>query len=569
MKTSLNPFLPLFFIVPLFSFAQTNQALNFNGESFVNLGNNVGNGIRTIELWFSLNEKIDPNLSDYQTLIAREVNAENEDEFSLWFRPASAGAEEGTLTFRFAEDVENQFRVFSDTNSWEAGIWYHVAVVIDPTLGIRMFIDGKLQSSSHPNTEPTGTRSEVTILGGLRMSSNEVIRYFNGKMDDVRFSTEVEYTDNFTPTCPNLLATTGTTGLWYFSGGNESMAADSSGMGNNGIISNARYIQSCVCEKGENIFLDGQNSVIDLGPSVGNGVRTIELWVKPFQDIVGDDTAYQTLVTREVNEVNEDEFALWFHPSTTDNPGQIVFRYSDDLDNQYRVFSDSNRWEAGVWYHVAVVIDPVEGTSMYIDGQKQRSSHPNNKATANVDVRTTVGAFGPTARRKFYGQIEDLHFASEPLYTSNFTPPCSDRQKEPSTLGLWNFNEGSGTVAVDSGNFRFDGIIQAATYSCGKVCPTVLSLSPRKTNESISLFPNPAVNQIRINISNPLRFLYQDATVKIISVSGRQVYSTTLKPYSQSVYIKFPDYLTEGIYYIHLSNHRGAFATEKLFIRNN
>jgi hypothetical protein len=552
--------------IPLLSLAQTNKALNFNGDSYVDLGNVAANQVRTIELWFMANEKIDPSLNDYQTVIAREVNAINEDEFSLWFRPSATASEAGTLTFRFSDDVNNQYRIFSDDNTWESGIWHHVAVVIDPVIGMRMFIDGVLQQSTHSHTQAITTRSETTTLGALKAVGMSPIRHFNGKIDEVRLSTDVEYTTNFTPPCPNHSPTPATTGLWQFEEGNGSIAIDSSGIGNDGVISGARYVKACICGNGDNLFFDGQGAYVDLGTSVGNNVRSIELWVKPYEEINPSNPDYQTLVAREVNAVNEDEFSLWFLPAASTNAGKIAFRYSDDINNQYRVHSDTSLWKAGVWYHVAVVIDPGSGTSMYIDGQKQSETHSNAKATATINEPTTVGAFSTSVIRQFYGQIEDLHFSSSPLYANNFTPPCPNRQIEASTLGLWHFNEGSGNKATDAGTLGYDGTIYAPAYACDTICTANLSLTEKFSRQQIRVYPNPASSRIFVELDGLGGFPYIEGKVQVISSEGKTVFSQKLKISSNKFELSLPKNIGAGLYVIQVRHQNGGFYSKKFTI---
>jgi hypothetical protein len=56
--------------------------------------------------------------------------------------------------------------------------------------------------------------------------------YFNGLIDEVRISSNVVYTANFTPVV-NFTPMSSTRGLWKFNG---QTAHDSSGNGNNGTI---------------------------------------------------------------------------------------------------------------------------------------------------------------------------------------------------------------------------------------------------------------------------------------------------------------------------------------------
>ena len=60
------------------------------------------------------------------------------------------------------------------------------------------------------------------------------------------------------------------------------------------------------------------------------------------------------------------------------------------------------------------------------------------------------------------------------LYTTDFTPPCPTLTNDASTTGLWNFNTGSGTTAVDSSPSPFDGQINGATWAEDVICEDTL-----------------------------------------------------------------------------------------------
>ena len=197
----------------VFSFHAQTPVLKFNGVSdFVDLGNQVGNNIRTIELWFNLEENITPDLNNFVTLVAREISGTNNvNEFALSFQPNFI-ANSGKL--RFDIDGTQPFKsVYSNNDNWLANKWYHVAVVIHPSLGMMMFIDGVKQISTHPYTGATATSQSITALGKW---GNLNQRYFAGKVEDVRFSSEALYVSDFLPPCPDIQSITSTIGLWNF-----------------------------------------------------------------------------------------------------------------------------------------------------------------------------------------------------------------------------------------------------------------------------------------------------------------------------------------------------------------
>ncbi|HAA10917.1 MAG TPA: hypothetical protein DCE41_04135, partial [Cytophagales bacterium] len=444
--------------------------LTFDGvDDQVDVGADVGNGLRTIEMWFKLEEAIDPSLSNFVALASREVSRQdNTNEFGLSFQPDFV---DNPGTLRFDVDGTQPYKsVYSDSNTWNADQWYHVAAVIDPEEGMMLFIDGIKQASTHPNTAATASVSNPTVLGSW---GDGVGRYFKGSMENVNFSTQALYNNSFTPSCEANIATS-SRGFWNFNEGTGSAALDASSNGFDGVVDGPIWENSTLCPASVLsdgvVTLNGTGDYIDLGTEVGNSVRTIEMWFKLEEAIDPSLSDFVTLASREISgQVNTNEFSLSFQPDFVINPGTL--RFDVDGTQPFKsVYSNSNTWNADQWYHVAAVIDPTEGMMLFIDGIKQASTHPNTVATASVSNATLLGTWGGGADRYFQGSLEDVHFSSEALYTNSFTPACLDATKTNSTLGLWNFNEDSGNLAADSSGNGFDATLVGALRATDKVC---------------------------------------------------------------------------------------------------
>jgi RHS repeat-associated protein len=112
-------------------------------------------------------------------------------------------------------------------------VWHHVAGVFDGSQ-YRLYVDGVLDASSSTTYAPaSGT-------GGLAIGRDATGagQYFNGLIDEIRITSGVVYTTNFTPPT-HLTAVSGTAGLWKFDG---QTLTDSSGNSNNGTLGgNATY----------------------------------------------------------------------------------------------------------------------------------------------------------------------------------------------------------------------------------------------------------------------------------------------------------------------------------------
>ncbi len=165
-----------------------NSAYTFDGsKDYINLSSLVGNGVRSIALWFRLDTNIDGNLNQSVTLFAREGDYNNYSEFSLAFVPSGMGWDgiAGKLRFFYSVNKSYYFYVASNSTTWQKERWYHVVAIIHPAEGMKMYIDNVLQSDIEPNYYAATANSSLnTYLGSW---GTEPDRYFKGIMDDVIF----------------------------------------------------------------------------------------------------------------------------------------------------------------------------------------------------------------------------------------------------------------------------------------------------------------------------------------------------------------------------------------------
>lgn len=219
------------------SFAQgSGSTLKFDGIStFVDVGDQVANGCRTIEMWFKPSVNITSSNNTPLSLIVRDFDNGSSlgtDEFGLYFSPSSwqNGANTGKLTFlrRIGSTI---IQISSDNNSWEADHWYHVCATIDPVSGMKLYINGILQQEIDPSTNPIGTQSGFSSdKVSIGRWGNFNIRHFNGEIDEVRFwetdRTQIEIREKM---CSSLTGNEpGLRAYWKFNTGTGSTLVDNS-----------------------------------------------------------------------------------------------------------------------------------------------------------------------------------------------------------------------------------------------------------------------------------------------------------------------------------------------------
>lgn len=537
--TSITTALALVACAFLFSPAicHAQSVLHFDGvDDYVDLGDSVGDGLRTIELWFKPTDTLDADSTfNFISLVARNTSGCGEcSEFSLAFRGSTLG-DSSRLQFRWrAASSSTLFQIFSDDNVWNAGQWYHVAGVLHPDSGMMMFVDGIRQADMvAAGTNPTTTSTFPTSIGRWGDAN---IRYFGGCIDDVRFSDTARYKEDFVPPCPDLINDSYTAGLWNFSDTSTTIAFDSSSNGFDGDIYGATRDSAWICES--ILCFDGDDDYVDLGSSVGDGVRTIELWFQP-EDTIGPDSAYNfiALVARNTTGCQScQEFSLAFTGSDVGDSSRIGFTWQPaSAGTAIKVFSDGNIWNAGQWYHLAGVLHPDSGMMMFVDGIKQADIADNGtSATPSSSASTSIGRWGDAAIRYFGGCMDDVRFSDTARYKENFVPPCPDLINDSYTVGLYNMNKNSGIIAYDSSSNGYDGDIYGAVwedpFNCGRLSPdqkrgiTRQTAAPSETN-SLHIYPNPGNGDMNYEFLG----LGKDARMQVYAISGHLMKSVSIQ----------------------------------------
>ena len=162
-----------------------NSSYSFDGiNDYLNLSSLVGNGIRTISLWFRLDMNINNQLGNPVPLITREGDYNNYSEFNLAFVPNIWPGTAGSLRFSYAINKSDYYFVESNSTSWEKDRWYHVVAIIDPSDGMKMFIDNVKQKNTGPYYNATANCELNTYVGSWGTEPN---RYFKGRIDDIFF----------------------------------------------------------------------------------------------------------------------------------------------------------------------------------------------------------------------------------------------------------------------------------------------------------------------------------------------------------------------------------------------
>ncbi|NOQ75666.1 MAG: T9SS type A sorting domain-containing protein [Crocinitomix sp.] len=270
------------------------------------------------------------------------------------------------------------------------------------------------------------------------------------------------------------------------------------------------------------LAFDGVNDYVDIGQSADN-IRTIELWFKLNNSIDADLSVTQSMIVRNTPSEYEEIFLAFYQDGfMPDLTGRLVFGYNLQSSFDYEVASNSSSWDADRWYHVAGVIHPIDGMAIFIDGIKQDDTDEITNPTEISSYPTSVGRWGDFDIRYFDGEIEDLRFSTYARYTVNFDPPCPPLITDEETQLLFNFEEGTGAVAVDSSAIDNDGDINGASWSSGFICRIDDTNEIEETDlmEDATIYPNPASDDLNLDFS---KLKNKASSIQISSIDGQLI----------------------------------------------
>lgn len=245
------------------------------------------------------------------------------------------------------------------------------------------------------------------------------------------------------------------------------------------------------------LIFNGVSDYVDLDTSVGNNLRTFEMWFKPNRNITSQNLSnFQSLIYRNTGfaTANPYEFGIVFHHI---NPyrGTLRFVLTDSAGVIYNVFSDTTNWNANQWYHVAAVTDSIRGMMLFIDGKKQSDTNAYNGNTGVASTFTALGRWGNFNSRHFNGAIDNVKLSSSAIYHSNFIPECPNPPNKIFDRATYLFEALSSNVAIDSSQQQFHAVIFGATRGrdsiCNKLIVGIDALDYSETNH-LSVYPNPS-----------------------------------------------------------------------------
>jgi len=340
--------------------------------------------------------------------------------------------------------------------------WHHIALVVD-ALGGRLYVDGSLKSSL-AWLGPAGATTSTQPLQFGRYFNYPVT--LNGLLDEIalwnRALTEAEINQMI----PGKLtgAESGLLGFWPFDEGAGQTAADASGHGRHGTLSNGpQWFDSTAPlwpnpAAGTAVRFDGVDDAVQVAHNVALNPfpLTIAAWVKTAQNSPGYVSVFNKYPAGSGNgyslHIHNGRLAAFFFCG---DGASYLYAGDPGLDGGF--IAD------GQWHHVAYVVD-ASGARIYVDGVQIGNlgwtGTPGPCTTASPVTLGLYPAFGQNI--SLDGRLEEVTLWNRALDATDINTLMHTRQtgSEPGLVGYWPFDNGAGTTATDVTGHGHNGTLQ-------------------------------------------------------------------------------------------------------------
>jgi hypothetical protein len=185
-----------------------------------------------------------------------------------------------------------------------------------------------------------------------------------------------------------------------------STASDSSGAGNDASIAGSVAWQPAGGKLGGGAALNGTSAYLDVpdAPSLdGTGAFTLSCWFKA-DNFVGN----SALIAKRVSDSSQNAYCIACAPG--DNAGRLRI----DLNTTNDRFYSTTTFNAGEWYHLALVFDGTLATNqrarLYVNGVLDITADEASTAIINSTAPLLIGRASTTDPNYFDGLVDEVRF---------------------------------------------------------------------------------------------------------------------------------------------------------------
>lgn len=545
------------FIIFSFSVFSQNKVLRLNGtDAYVNLGAfNKPQSIAAVDFWFSPSEDISPQ-SEFtgQTLLIRRGGDYSKD-FGFYLAGREFQPNDwGRLVF-FAVINGSNFNIATSNTNWKGGQWYHVCGQVDSSMGMQLFLNGKLQTTLPNNKYYFMQSNEPVIVGAW---GNDKKHFFKGDIDEIHFWSRALSHSEITTICSNPINVSSLLGAWSF---DRDVTDDFQGNFKGSLNFNGQFVDRGLCNaipKNYVLQFDGKKDFVILGASAGNsGLRTIELEFAPSISIsASSNFSAQALIARHDPAKNTD-FSLFLAGAgaPVNLRGRLVFNAGINGE-RFQLYSNSNEWKANEWHHVSVVIHPGTGMKLYIDGLAQNSSDKNRLPINFSGEAVWLGANGTAYQDFFQGKMDEVRLWNRALTQEEILARLCMIKKpklERGLSGYWRFEEEFGPVAADSSYTEFkQAQLYGPVFVGENVCDKDGGFVARRQNRMPMSYES---EKMRLQISSGA-ITGSIQMVQIRDINGKLILNKPITNNAGLLMVYMP-MCDNGLYFVEVSGAKG------------
>ncbi len=347
------------------------------------------------------------------------------------------------------------------TPSWSgAGAWnvnapgrfYHLASVVDRDAGsIKFYLDGSLVDSIAftAGTAAYEFGTEPWRIGVSNPTGSTWAHPARGVIDDVRIY-------NRTLTVEEVAELSGLVGHWKLDETSGTTAADSSGLGNSGTLTNGATPNVTAIYNGGDSF-DGVNDFVNV-PNTNNHVNlresmTVSCWARSHTTNWNQTGC---LVSKR------DQFVL--HPWSGGKSFDFYINSGGWTSASTNLANISN-FDLMAWHHYVGVYNHVTGQiQVFVDGVQRATNSITAGSTLTSDTGPiTIGYDDGMSGRYFDGDMDDVRIYNRAL-------PASEIAELYGLKYWYKFDETSGSTATDSGPYNNNATVNvgAASWITGR-----------------------------------------------------------------------------------------------------
>ena len=369
--------------------------------------------------WFNR----DTFANDHTIVAKRNSSATNTDTgYIVWI---DAAADKLNFTVGDGGGTAGDQYTLASTSTFTATGWHQFTAVWDDSLGMQLYIDGKLDNSTTSSTSSIGSLANAVAfrIGAESDAGNP----FDGKIDDVRVYGYALSTDQvkklYQTTSPTQPIDTSLVGHWTFDGPDiqGTTAIDRSSYGNNGTITGTT---KTIGKLGQGLSLSyNSTDVINAGSASSLDdltQKTLCAWMYPrsYGVSANDATIF-----------NKDSSGGWSLILADDNgPTNALYFFQTTWSSVLGKWrTQANSITLNTWQHICVTYDRSSASNdpvMYINGTPvsiTEYSTPSGSYNSEAANSLYIGNWDTSSTGSFDGILDDVRIYNRILSQTEIT----------------------------------------------------------------------------------------------------------------------------------------------------